>query len=40
MEILNLKADFKEVIFQHVYRENNKGADRMVNKALDEALKK
>ena len=33
--IWNLRLDFGEVRFKHVYREANKGADRMVNRALD-----
>ena len=35
LKIWNLKIDFGEVIFHHVPREENKQADRMVNKALD-----
>lgn len=35
LELWNLKMDFKEVIFSAVPREKNKGADRMVNEALD-----
>ena len=35
MEIWNLKLDFKEVTFKHIFREENKGADRLVNRALD-----
>ncbi len=35
MEIWNLKLDFKEVIFKHVFREDNTEADRMVNVTLD-----
>ena len=38
IEIWNLKIDYKEVTFQHVYREDNKEADRMVNAALDKEL--
>lgn len=37
MQIWNLRLDFKSVIFKHIPREQNKAADRMVNKALDEA---
>ena len=40
IEIWNLKVDFGEVTFQHVYREDNKEADRMVNAALDKELNK
>jgi len=36
MEIWNLKFDFPKVIFKHVFREQNKEADYLVNKALDE----
>jgi ribonuclease HI len=36
MEIWNLKFDFPKVIFKHVPREQNKEADYLVNKALDE----
>ena len=39
MEIWNSRLDFKTVEFKHVRRESNKDADRMVNKALDGALK-
>lgn len=39
MEIWNLRLDFKKVTFKHIPREENKAADRMVNKALDEAKK-
>jgi ribonuclease HI len=39
MEIWNSRLDFKTVEFKHVRRESNKDADRMVNKALDAALK-
>lgn len=35
LEIWNLKLDFKSVTFQHIPREKNKEADRMVNEALD-----
>ena len=35
-EIWNLKFDFKKVDFVHVRREENKDADAMVNKVLDE----
>lgn len=40
IKIWNLKMDFKEVSFQHVPREKNQDADRMVNEALDGAIKK
>lgn len=38
MEVWNSKSNFKSVIFTHVRRAQNKEADAMVNKALDEAL--
>ena len=36
VDVLNLMMDFKKVEFRHIPREENKRADRMVNKALDE----
>ncbi len=36
MEIWNLRLDFKKIDFIHIPREQNKIADKMVNKALDE----
>ncbi len=36
VEVHNLTLDFKKVTFAHIYREQNKAADAMVNKALDE----
>lgn len=38
LQIWNLRIDFKNVVFKHVPREQNKRADRMVNKALDGVL--
>lgn len=35
IEVWNLRQDFKKVEFKHIPREQNKEADRMVNKALD-----
>ncbi|MEK7590499.1 MAG: ribonuclease HI family protein, partial [Patescibacteria group bacterium] len=35
IEVWNLKQDFKKVEFKHIPREQNKEADKMVNKALD-----
>ena len=35
IELWNLRTDFKQVMFEHVPREQNQGADRMVNIALD-----
>lgn len=36
VEIWNLTLDFKKVNFNHVLRERNKEADRLVNQALDD----
>ncbi len=36
LEIWNSKLDFKKVNFEHVLREENRSADRMVNKVLDQ----
>lgn len=36
-EVKRLAADY-DITFQHVYRENNKLADRQVNIAIDQAL--
>lgn len=35
IKIWNLRIEFGEVVFQHVPREQNKEADRLVNEALD-----
>ena len=35
IEIWNLKQDFKSVAFKHIPREENKLADKLVNKELD-----
>ncbi|MDP3800465.1 MAG: ribonuclease HI family protein [bacterium] len=35
IEVWNLKQDFKKVVIIHIPREQNKGADKMVNRALD-----
>ena len=40
LEIWNLMLDFKQVNFQHIFREKNKEADAMVNQALDEKANK
>lgn len=40
LELWNLKLDFGEVTIKHIPREDNKGADRMVNYALDKELNK
>ncbi|MEK7076677.1 MAG: ribonuclease HI family protein [Patescibacteria group bacterium] len=36
VDVWNLKMDFKKVEFAHIPREQNKRADRMVNRTLDE----
>jgi len=36
----NLKQDFKKVIFEYIPREDNRGADKLVNQALDQELSK
>lgn len=38
-KVIKLKSGFASVTFTHVRREYNKDADRMVNQALDAALK-
>ncbi len=38
LELWNLRLDFKKTIFTHVFREQNKAADRMVNYALDKEV--
>lgn len=35
LDVWNLKLDFGEVSFRHIPREQNHGADKMVNQALD-----
>ncbi len=40
LEVWNLKQDFKSVNFQHIPREDNRGADKLVNQALDRELTK
>jgi ribonuclease HI len=35
----NLGLGFKKVKYVHIYRQNNKQADKLVNQAIDEALK-
>ncbi len=35
IELWNLTQDFKKVTFTHIPREKNKGADKLVNQALD-----
>ncbi len=38
VDVWNLKMDFKKVAFIHVPREQNKIADKMVNKVLDSRI--
>lgn len=40
LDIWNLKLDFGEVVFKHIPREQNHGADKMVNQALDREANK
>ncbi|MBI2670207.1 MAG: ribonuclease HI family protein [Candidatus Yanofskybacteria bacterium] len=40
IELWNLKVDFADVIFKHIPREDNRGADKLVNAALDKELNK
>lgn len=39
-QVIQLKNNFKTVVFTHVRREQNKEADKLVNQAIDEALGK
>lgn len=38
LELWNLRVDFADVVFKHIPREDNRGADRLVNAALDKEL--
>lgn len=40
LEVWNLKQDFKKVSFKNIPREDNRGADKLVNQALDKELSK
>ncbi|MBI2122183.1 MAG: ribonuclease HI family protein [Candidatus Sungbacteria bacterium] len=40
IKIWNLKMDFREIVFNHIPREKNKEADRLVNEALDKEQEK
>lgn len=40
LEVWNLKQDFKSINFKYIPREDNKGADKLVNQALDKELSK
>jgi len=35
LKVWNLKIDFKKVNFKHIFREKNKEADKLVNRALN-----
>lgn len=37
LRVRNLETKFKKVVYQHVPREQNSEADKLVNKAIDEA---
>ncbi|MFH1172901.1 MAG: ribonuclease HI family protein [bacterium] len=39
IKIHNLLLNFKKVSFHHIYREDNKAADRLVNEAIDRGTK-
>lgn len=36
LEVYNLSLSFSKISFTHVYREDNKEADKLANKAMDE----
>ncbi len=38
IKIYNLSQKFKKITYHHVYREDNKQADALVNQAIDHAL--
>lgn len=38
VKVWNLAQGFKKIIFKHVFREDNKEADRLVNEAIDEGI--
>ena len=40
LEVWNLKQDFKSVVFKYIPREDNRGADKLVNQVLDKELSK
>ncbi|MBI4117152.1 MAG: ribonuclease HI family protein, partial [Parcubacteria group bacterium] len=40
LEVWNLKQDFKSASFKYIPREDNRGADKLVNQALDKELSK
>jgi ribonuclease HI len=40
IKVWNLSLSFKKASFKHIFREQNKEADRLVNEAIDEGLTK
>ncbi len=38
IKVFNLKQKFKKIKFIHIFREDNKEADKLVNEAIDKAL--
>ena len=40
LTVWNLKQDFKNVVFKYIPREDNRGADKLVNQVLDKELSK
>lgn len=38
IKVWNLKLDFEKVIFNHISREKNKEADKLVNQKLDQKI--
>lgn len=38
VKVWNLAQQFKKVTFKHIFREDNKEADQLVNEAIDERL--
>ncbi len=40
LEVWNLKQDFKSIVFKYIPREDNRGADKLVNQTLDKELSK
>jgi len=39
VKVWNIAQSFKKIKYLHIYREENKLADKLVNQAIDEALK-
>ncbi len=37
LEVYNLSSNFSSIIFKHIYREDNKEADKLANDAMDKA---